>query len=216
MKRRSCAMTNADNAGVEAPGGHHCTNAASHHLFSLDSAPHHQVHYQYPQEPAGPAAGRSRRGDRKRIPTPLIPAGTEQGRGARERQAEDRWLEWRCEVTVTAAPEWPLEDVPAGSTGRSLSASAVTVLERGGRDGWQSSIQVLAASPLWCSRLQQEGKQSVFLLIHPPLNTQQCSIASLQAMPSSQRDLPRAVCPCWPGSSSLFPPASLPVLPAGP
>jgi len=68
---------------------------------------------------------------------------------------------------------------------------------------------VLDEGPLRCSHLRQEGKQSMFLLIHQCLNTQQCSVALLQAQPSSHTAVLRAVCPCWPGSSSWFPPASL-------
>ena len=39
----------------------------------------------------------------------------------------------------------------------------------------------------------------MFLLIHLCLNTHRCSIALLQAQPSSQTALPRLVCPYWPG-----------------
>ena len=68
---------------------------------------------------------------------------------------------------------------------------------------------MLAVGPLWYSHVHQEGKHSMFLLIHPSLNKQQCSVALLQAQPSSHTAVLRAVCPCWPGSSSWFPPASL-------
>ena len=58
---------------------------------------------------------------------------------------------------------------------------------------------MLAEGLLWYSHLQQEGKQSMFLLIHPSLNKQQCFVALLQAQPSSHTALPRLVCPYWPG-----------------
>ena len=115
MKCHSCAMTSADNAGVEAPGQQQYTEAMVVAVGSLSNLAQvltckmnveattakmllHIIFSQWTLlhtikcsiRTTGPAAGRSHRGDRNCIPTPLIPVGPGQGRGARERQAEDR------------------------------------------------------------------------------------------------------------------------------